>query len=147
MKNSGNRAEFMFDLEVDGDWPPVAKECLILSRFNDGFRVEVPPFFIKGVSVGDVLKIEHDESCNVLSWAHAGKSIRSTVWVMFFGEYSYADEIKCLLELGCNVEELKKFRYISIDVPDPSVLDNVDSCFEHLNNNEVAVAYSSLRSL
>ncbi len=145
MKNSEGRVELLFDLEANDDWPPVAKECLILGRTIDGYRVEVPPFFLGGISVGDVLEIDEDGLGNVLSWTQVGESKRSTVWVMFYGEYSYADEIRCLQELGCNVEELKKFRYISIDVPDSSLLDKVDACFMHLNQEQVAIAYPSLR--
>jgi len=145
MKNNEGRVEFLFDLEVNEDWPPVAKECLILSRTIDGYRVEVSPFFLGGISVGDVLEIDDDGLGNALSWTHVKKSERSTVWVMFLGEHSYADEMSCLQELGCNVEELKRFRYISIDVPDASLLDKVDACFTHLNESQVGVAYPSLR--
>ena len=145
MKNKEGRVEFLFDLEVADDWPPVAKECLIFSRAADGYRLEVSPFFLGNISVGDILEIDDDGAGNALSWTQARKSERSTVWVMFYGDYSYADEVHCLQEMGCNVEELKKFRYISIDVPDPSLLDKVDACFAHLNEGQVAIAYPSLR--
>lgn len=145
MKNRVNAVEFLFDLQAKDDWPPVAKESLIFSRTIDGYQVEVAPFFLGGISVGDVLKIDEDGLGNVLSWTPIKKSNRSTVWVMFLGDYPYSDEIFCLQELGCNVEELKKFRYISIDVPDATLLDKVDACFAHLNEQQVAIAYPSLR--
>lgn len=145
MKNSEDRIELSFDLKANDDWPPVPKECLILSRNSTGCRVEVAPFFRGGISVGDTLQIIEDGHGNVLSWTHVEKSSRSTVWVMFLGEYSYADEMHSIQELGCNVEELKSFRYISIDVPEASLLEKVDACLEHLNEKQVAIAYPSLR--
>ena len=145
MNNSEKRREFLFELESKDDWPPVAKECLIFTHAPNGYRLDVSPFFVGDVSVGDVLEIDEDGLGNVLSWTRVEKSSRSTVWVMFFGDYSYADEIRCLQGFGCNVEEIKSFRYISVDVPDASILDKVDACFEHLNEEEVAVAYPSLR--
>lgn len=145
MKSDRDRVELLFDLMPEGDWPPVAKECLIFSKDAEGYRVEVPPFFVGGISVGDVLSIDDGERGNVVSWAQIRASERSTVWVMFFGDFPYAEEIKCLQELGCNVEELKRFRYISIDVPEISIVDKVDDCLAHLNEEQVAIAYPSLR--
>lgn len=145
MKSDNERVELLFDLDPKDDWPPVAKECLIFSKVDDGYQVEVSPFFVGGISVGDVLEIDEDGCGNAVSWAQVRESGRSTIWVMFFGDYAYAHEIHCLQELGCNVEELKKFRYVSIDVPEASLLDRVEACLAHLNEEQIAIAYPSLR--
>ena len=137
--------ELMFRLDIEQDWPPVAKECLICTDSAGGYRIEVPPFFIKNLSVGDVITVERDESGDVVAWSYVDQSKRSTVWIMVFGDYSVGDALTCLKSLNCNVEELKQYQYFAIDVPADCPIDSLDKCLDALNSDKTAVAYPSFR--
>ena len=145
MKNDTAMTELIFRLEVDDGWPPVMKECLVCTVGPSGYRVDVPPFFIKGLSVGDIISVNCDESGDVLSWSYVDRSGRSTVWIMVFDEYSIAEAAKCLRGLGCNVEELRQLQYFSIDIPEQCSLESFDKCMDAIDEEKVAVAYPSLR--
>ncbi|MBV6860061.1 DUF4265 domain-containing protein [Xanthomonas perforans] len=137
--------ELMFRLEVEDDWPPVAKECLVCTVVSPGYRIEVPPFFIKEMSVGDLITIQRDSEGDVVSWSHLVKSSRSTLWLMAYGDYSVEGVLDGLKRLGCNVEDLKQFRYFSIDVPEDCSLADLDQCLDGLDEENSALAYPSFR--
>lgn len=137
--------ELMFLLDVEDDWPPVAKECLACTVVSSGYRIEVPPFFLKEMSVGDVITVKRDLHGDVVSWTHLEKSSRSTLWLMVYGDYSAQGVIEDLKRLGCNIEDLKQFQYFSIDVPEGCSIADLDHCLDALDEESSALAYPSFR--
>lgn len=137
--------ELMFRLDVEDDWPPVAKECLVCTNSELGYRIEVPPFFVKELSVGDVITVDRDESGDVVAWSYVDRSKRSTVWIMVFGDYSVDNVLACLKSLGCNIEELKQYQYFAVDVPEDCSVESLDKCLDVLDGDRSAVAYPSFR--
>jgi Domain of unknown function (DUF4265) len=77
----------------------------------------VPPFFLKGISVGDVLKCEIDAEGYVEQWKHVKKSNRSTVWAHYKSPINWELAKAQLIGLGCNVETFRAYKLSSIDVP------------------------------
>lgn len=134
-----------FRLEVVEGWPPVAAECLPCKKDKEKYRILSPPFFIKDLSVGDVIEITETDQDQVYAWKHVAKSGRSTVWVMLLGSSNIEDRISQLKELGCNVERLLDRSLLSIDIPEAVRREVVDLCLSSLNPEEVAVAYPSWR--
>lgn len=137
--------ELLFPLSADEGWPPVSKECLIFSKCSDGYRLEVPPFFIKDMSVGDIISVEEGEDGNVINWRHVEKSGRTTIWIKVSGEVSIEDILDRLRILKCNVERFTEFKYFSIDVAAECPISSVDDLIDSLNEEEVAVAFPSFR--
>ncbi|AGI08819.1 protein of unknown function (DUF4265) [Xanthomonas citri pv. citri] len=97
------------------------------------------------MSVGDLITIQRDSEGDVISWSHLVKSSRSTLWLMAYGDYSVEGVLDGLKRLGCNVEDLKQFRYFSIDVPEDCSLADLDQCLDGLDEENSALAYPSFR--
>ena len=137
-------SELLFVLQIEDGWPPVAKEGLGCTLCNGGYRVDVPPFFVKDLSVGDVIAVQRNEAGEVISWRHVRKSKRSTVWIMVKGDSSIEDVIGCLKGLQCNIERFTQYRYFAVDVPESCLATRLDECLDSLGER-AHVAYPSFR--
>lgn len=142
---SALRTALMFVLDVDDGWPPVAKECMTCTDCGPGYRIEVPPLFIRDLSVGDVVEVERNEEGEVVAWSHLERSKRSAVWIMVSGDHSISEETECLKRLNCNVAEFSLFRYFSVDVPEECPVERLDDCLEALDKETVSPAFPSFR--
>ena len=59
----------------DPDWPPVGVERIPTEEIDDGFRILVPPFFVKNLSVDDVIRPNLDAVNGlVFDWEHIKRS-------------------------------------------------------------------------
>lgn len=137
--------KFVFTLKVEDGWPPVAKEGLVFSKVEGGFRLEVAPLFVKDLSVGDVLDLKAADADQVLSWKHVSASRRSTVWVMDFGDRELPNVLAELKGMGCNLERLNSFNYVAVDVPESASAELVMQCLDRLDEESAPVAYPSWR--
>ncbi|MGH8176949.1 MAG: DUF4265 domain-containing protein [Steroidobacter sp.] len=137
-------SELLFVLNIEDDWPPVAKEGLSCTVCKGGYRVDVPPFFIKDLSVGDVVTVQRNEMGDVVSWSHVRKSKRSTVWIMVAGDHSIEDVIDCLKRLRCNIERFTQYRYFAVDVPEECPAISLDECLDFLDKR-AHVVFPSFR--
>ena len=144
MKN--DPVTLIFELDVDEDWPPVAVEGLLFSKTDIGYRLLVPPFFVRSLSVDDVIKAKVDEQGNVLEWACMEQSGRSTVWIWTSPNcVGIEDALDCLKSRSCNIERLIQFNYYSVDVPPECSIGELDTCLSDISDEEMAVVYPSLR--
>lgn len=145
---SSKQIELAFVLNVEDGWPPVAIEGLPATLVKDGYRVETPPLFVKGLSVGDVIQVVRDAGGNVSSWSHLSKSRRTTIWLLRIAKLN-SDEIQRVLKelraLKCNTVQLPRFGSYSIDVPEDCAIEDVDACLEKVDQTRVAIAYPSFR--
>ncbi len=137
--------ELLFSLNVEDGWPPVSKECLVVTKCSNGYRLEVPPFFIKDLSVGDVISVELNEEGDVNNWMHVEKSARTTIWIKVNGEGSIEDILRQMKKLECNIERFTEYNYFSVDVAEECEISSIDDCIDSLNEEEVAVAFPSFR--
>ena len=133
-----------FRLPVRDGWPPVSVECLPVTKVAQGYRVEAAPFFVKGLSSGDVLSVSI-EGEEVIEFEHVERSKRTTLWLMSFDDGAVRDVLASLRKLDCNTEELAEFAYFTIDVPQACPLELVERHLETLSDNQAAIAFSSLR--
>lgn len=133
-------------LNIEDDWPPVAIEYLPCTPVAEGYLVEMPPLFVKGLSVNDVISVSHDSDGNVESWVHVRKSNRTTIWLLRIAK---SDDIGPILKelrlLNCNTVQLQQFGCYSVDVPEDCAIQDVDACLARLDQSSVAVAYPSFR--
>ena len=143
------RHEFLnFELDVDGPWPPANRECLPVRRRGLGFEILVPPLFVKGLSVGDVVEAEISDGV-VVSWRHLHRSKRTTVWVARLSNERAMDAqvaLRRLKDMGCAVVEMNALGISSLDVPEAVGIGCVDDILEPLvAAGAVAVAFPSMR--
>ena len=138
--------EVSFALQQEDDWPPVAVEWLPCTRQRDGYRVESPPLFVKGLSCGDVLSLEKDEHGHVSSWSYVRRSDRTTIWLGRIGRTDQIDPLLAKLRaLNCNTVDLAEYGRYSIDVPAQCPIDAVDALLATLDETKVAVVFPSFR--
>lgn len=144
MKNKTTSLPFTLSVESDG-WPPVGKEYLVANQTGkNDFEILVPPFFIQDISVGDIIMVELDRAGVVKNWEFKTKSKRSTIWVLCKDFTELEEIIELLKESGSNIERLKQFGLISIDVSDsisPSTLDEYLTRMEFCGANVVCPSF------
>lgn len=148
MKNNMevSRLELLFPLVISEGWPPVSVEGIPCIPQGDFYKVDSPPLFVKGLSVGDKIRAEYDNEYNVVSWIHEEMSCRSTVWVLRKKSQFDLDSILKLVRLeGCNTVFLREFGIASIDVPGDVSMNVIDNILSRFDSNDFAVAYSSYR--
>lgn len=145
--NSGvSRVELLFPLAINDDWPPVSVEGLPCIEEGDVYKIDSPPLFIKGLSVGDRIKAEYDKEYQVVSWTHKEKSDRSTIWILRKNSNFDLDSILSSVRIeGCNTVYLRQYGIASVDVPGDVSMSVIDEIFERFNSDDFAVAYSSFR--
>lgn len=143
---NGNVVELHVLLDVEDGWPPVALEGLPCRLVTDGYQVESPPLFIKGISCGDVISVERDDKGNVSQWAHVSRSGRTTIWLLRMEEPSGIESVLNQLRLlGCHTVQLPQYGSYAVDVPADCAIENVDDCLALLDESRVAIAYPSFR--
>lgn len=142
-----NKFELHFCLNIEDDWPPVSVEGILVSHTADKkYRIETPPLFIKGLSVGDVIDAVMDSEKKVTSWQAISQSGRSTIWLLRMAEPSNIEKVLVELEkYGCSVINLSQFGCYSIDVPEDCNIKVIDECLAKLDESRVAIAYPSFR--
>ena len=137
-------SELLFVLQVEEGWPPVGKEGLNCTVCKGGYRVDVPPFFIKDLSVGDVITVQRNGAGDIVAWSHVRKSQRSTVWILVNGDESIEDAIECLKRLQCNIERFTQYRYFAVDVPEECPVTSLDECLDSIGER-ARVVFPSFR--
>ena len=141
-----NKFELHFCLDVEDEWPPVSIEGVLVTAVEGQFRIETPPLFVKGLSVGDILNVNFDSEKNVTSWQHVSRSNRSTIWLMRLSEPANIEKTLDELESHhCQVIKLPSLGSYSIDVPESCEMKIIDECLAQLNEDKVAIAYPSFR--
>lgn len=144
--NSSNDVVYLiFRLDVADGWPPVAAEGIPCLHEAGSYRIRVPPLFLKGLSVGDVIAVFDDDQGQVCSWRHLSKSDRSTVRVMTFGAVSIDVQLSNLRGLGVNVEGFSGTGLFALDIPASVPAPVLDECFGEFSKAELAIAYPSWR--
>lgn len=136
-----------FPLEVEDGWPPVAVESLPFRVLPEGFVALVPPVFVRGLSVGDVISATLEAaSSRVIGWTHVVKSGSTTVWLLRMRQSETINAVLAeLRELGCNTVGLEDFGVYSVEVPKSVRIEAIDAALAHLDSDSVAVAFPSLR--
>ena len=134
-----------FPLEIEDDWPPVSLECMPFRPVPGGYALLVPPLFVKGLSVGDVLDIELDDQ-RASAWRHRSRSGNTTMWMLRLHATDALDGVlDRLRELGCHTAQLAAYEAYAVDIPASIPLTTVDELLAELDPDAVAVAFPSLR--
>ena len=134
-----------FALAVEDGWPPVAAEGLPCRQLSNGYEVLVPPLFVKGLAVGDVIKIEEENDGQVTGWSTVQASLHSTMWVMAHG-VDLSGELFELRALGCSTASFPGEGIHSIDIPPTLDPVELDSRLEgKFNGEQISVAYPAWR--
>jgi Domain of unknown function (DUF4265) len=142
------KQELNFALSMHDGWPPLAVEGVPCTKQSEIFRVEAPPLFVNGISVGDIIDVTFDEQRNVRAWQHHFKSGRTTVWLLRTAQGAEPEIDATLSELAsmeCNVVRLPEVGAYSVDVPESCDIKKVDAYLALLDRSRVAVAFPSFR--
>ncbi|WP_350339216.1 DUF4265 domain-containing protein [Geomonas sp. Red32] len=107
----------------------------------------VPPVFVKGLSVGDVIEVSlESEPRRVAFWRHVKRSGHTTIWLLRLCRSATIEAVLTELRgLGCNTVGLEKLGTYSVDVPETVQIETVDVVLANLDADSVAVAFPSMR--
>jgi hypothetical protein len=135
-----------FPLTADEDgWPPFGSESLYVTKSEVGWRVEVAPLFVKGISVYDEGVVELNSEGYVKSWNCIIRSRRSVVWVLMKFDFPIDDILLQLGELGCGHSLSKEAGMLSIDLPESVKISELDQILFEVIDKTHGVAYPSFR--
>lgn len=135
----------MFELEIDDGWPPVGVEALWCEEDNGLYTLKNAPFFVKGLSVGDVFLPRFSNERKVLSWEIVTESKNSIMWVMINNGFDINSELTLLKSIGCNIAELKQLSYVSIEIPESVNFEKIKEIFSRLNEDVLSYAFPVFR--
>lgn len=128
-----------FDLELDRPgWPPVSVEHLWGEKTNVKYEVRLvnTPFFVRGVSYGDLVQVRPDHERRELVFdKFKSESGHSTIRIILMTPDARSEIESKLLELGCSWEAADQFASLfAVDIPDEvdyeSVLEWLRSCVD-----------------
>ena len=136
---------FKLDQDEDG-WPPFRTESMHVELMGENsIRIGTPPFFIKDLAVGDVIKPVRNLEGEICEFSHESKSENSTIWIVSPGDSDVSREIKALVKLGCNCEELKQISLYSIHVPKDVNFDSIEALLEKIESAGGYIAEPAFR--
>jgi hypothetical protein len=135
----------LFSLQPKGDWPPIKAEPLACARQSHGYEVLTAPFFIQGLSVGDIITLQRNSSGEVTAWSHVTKSKRSTVWLLGPHSTELTNELEKLHRAGCSIHHYPGEPLTVIDVPARVSADSLEDGIGRFRVIQVAIAYPSWR--
>jgi len=108
---------FLFKLEKEEeDYPPVDYERLWARPLGEGlFEIDNIPFFVRGISAGDVVAAQSGDGEMVFSEL-VRASVSSTLRIIVFDATQVQGVRRRLQELGCSTE-LNVSKMLGVDVP------------------------------
>ncbi|MFY7632068.1 DUF4265 domain-containing protein [Streptomyces sp. NY05-11A] len=139
-----------FDLNDDGSgWPPVSVERLWGEKTDVRFEVRVvnTPFFVPGISFGDLVRVRADHERRELVYEGFGaESGHSTVRIIFMRSNVRESMERRLLEVGCSWETVRKFENLmAVDIPpDVGYGELRQWLLEHLDSGDIEIQESAI---
>jgi Domain of unknown function (DUF4265) len=138
--------ELTFALDVYDGWPPVAAEVIYCNENKNGYEILNPPFFLKGVSVGDILNVVKDGvNGQVFEWSYSLKSSNSTIWLMNSDSSICEITILKLNEIGCVTEYFFSFSLVAVSFPCTIPSEKIDHLVGEFEKQGFSVAFPSWR--
>ena len=138
--------ELTFALDVIDGWPPVAAEVIYCNKKKNGHEILNPPFFLKGVSVGDILNVVKDRvNGQVFEWNYLFKSSNSTIWLMNSDPSICEKTILKLNEIGCLSEYFFSFSLVAVSFPCTISADKIDHLVSEFEEQGFSIAFPSWR--
>jgi len=126
-------------------WPPFAVEWIWCGDFEGDHLIINAPFFVKGLSVGDVIRVTQNDDGHVVRFQPIERSSRSTLWIKAFQPDGISDALERLRALGCNIEALAQYNYFAIDVPAETAIVDVDRIVAAMGKDAIEHAFPSFR--
>jgi hypothetical protein len=133
MENNLHKVRFRLAQDEDG-YPPFTSEAMWCVRLNEKvFRLDNIPYFVTGVSYGDVISVIEDEDGSLNFHEVIEENGHSTLRVMFLDTSrdsrpasTRASELENrLIEMGCLTEISPSPEIIAIDVPPAIALSGI----------------------
>jgi hypothetical protein len=129
-------------LTPEDGWPPYDVEHILVDIFDALYEVKNVPFFIKGLSLGDIISAEIDDDGYAEKCSIVKESTNSTIWIIT-GDENISD---ILSKLGCTIEGGAIKDMYSINVPKSVEMKSVDSILApYVKQGTAQVAYPSYR--
>lgn len=118
----------LFRLQKDEDgYPPHAWESLWGIKLTDGqFQIDNTPFFVKGISLEDIVLAEYQEKAAEWHFQHIiHRSQNSVMRIIVFDVAEVAAVREGLQSLGCTTEAMK--RLLAVTIPASVAIGDVDN--------------------
>jgi hypothetical protein len=116
-------------------WPPSDVEWLWCESVDAArYRVDNIPIYVRGVAVGDVIEVCHEEPGPTFARVVADSG-HGTVRIIFLSDYDASVEPgqrlwQAILAAGCSFEGLSNSKLYAIDVPGREEFRNIRSTLE-----------------
>lgn len=131
------RVKVWFELEED--WHKQATETLWAIKVgSDSYQLENVPFYVKGVSFGDIVSVRVDDE-RLMFQSIISTSGHSTYRIILSPETNdekFINYWKSLEEIGCTYEKVRD-KFYAIDVPAATDIYAAYSLLESGEENEV----------
>lgn len=142
-----------FDLDSEGaKWPPVSVERLWGEKTSVRLEIRVvnTPFFVRGISFGDLIQVRPDNDRRELVFERfKQESGHSTVRIIFLeqGERSVIES--SIRDAGCSWEFAHGFpNYIAVDIPPVVEYGNLrDWLVGKVSSGEIEIQESAISTL
>ncbi|MEV5533238.1 DUF4265 domain-containing protein [Streptomyces prunicolor] len=137
MDQSAERVRLVFELGQDSDgWPPARSERLWAIRVSDDTaRLDNIPFFLRGFSLGDVVRFTVDDEDVLLGQEAVEYSDNCTVRVIPAEDGHLAEKRQAVLDefarLGVDGEGIAQFGLVALNVPASAEIAQVKQLLAH----------------
>jgi hypothetical protein len=134
---SAERVRLVFDLAQDSDvWPPVRTERLWAIRLSyDTARLDNIPFFLRGFSLGDVVRFTVNDEGVLLGREAVEYSDNCTIRVIPAEDGHLVEKRQAVLDefsrLGVDGEGIAQFGLVALNVPGTAEIAQVKQLLAH----------------
>ncbi|MES0837402.1 DUF4265 domain-containing protein [Nocardiopsis tropica] len=143
MTNIGDdhvKVHFRLDMDEDG-WPPASVESLWAVDLGDGtVRLDNTPWFVRGVSAGDVIRVLPDDEGVLWAGETVQPSPHCTIRLIVLKDdgstAARQSVLKIFHRLGTTGEGIEQFRMVALDVPPQADLPRIHELLEHGKRKE-----------
>ncbi len=128
-KEDKNYVHIVFDLQPDAHgWPPVGSERMWAMKTGEGeYRLESVPFYVRGVSYGDIVSASEKEEHGILFFDKVLKdSGHFTIRLLIQDENDNTDNVlkSFLRQNGADIENVRK-GFFAVDIPPSSDIEKI----------------------
>lgn len=127
------RIKLFFEYSV-GDSNESETESLWALPSGEGFKLDNIPFYVKGVSFGDVVSAERVEGCLCMKEL-LETSGHSTVRLWFASEQEVQPVREALKSMGCSSEVSDQPRLVAVDIPPTIAYEDIRSYLDEGESN------------
>lgn len=129
-------------LEREDGWPPFDVEHLWVEKKRKNYEIRNCPFFVKDMSIGDIIDADIDKDGYAKRWKIIKRSKNTNLWIFT----KITELLDALVGLGCSCEGGSVSNLYSVNVPESVSIELVDKILSPYEESGAAeVVVSSMR--